>query len=254
MIQDLHAHTYYSFCGEDTPEAIVEAAIAAGIDTFGITDHNHGIGHACTAVFYEQNALPPNAPPPDYGRTLRRYYDHINLIREKYANRIRVLRGIEVCTLGGEGYYGHPLPDTADISYFDYCLIENLDDPRSVTGGDLFAYAKRCGCPWVGVAHTDLLAHIRRLGADPHDYLSRMAEQHIFWEMNISYDAIHHYREHSYMLEFFKNSDWQDAVRRAGVRVSIGFDGHRVGDYRPDRVLHFNRALTEMGIKKPFEV
>ena len=40
MIQDLHAHTYYSFCGQDTPEAIVEAAIAGGLDLFGITDHN----------------------------------------------------------------------------------------------------------------------------------------------------------------------------------------------------------------------
>ena len=27
MIQDLHSHTYYSFCGKDSPSAIVEAAI-----------------------------------------------------------------------------------------------------------------------------------------------------------------------------------------------------------------------------------
>lgn len=44
MIQDLHAHTYYSFCGKDAPETIVEAAIAGGIRLFGITDHNYGIG------------------------------------------------------------------------------------------------------------------------------------------------------------------------------------------------------------------
>ena len=35
MLQDLHSHTYYSFCGKDTPETIVEAAIAGGLDTFG---------------------------------------------------------------------------------------------------------------------------------------------------------------------------------------------------------------------------
>ena len=46
MIQDLHSHTYYSFCGKDTPEAIVEAAIAGGIEVFGISDHNYGIGYA----------------------------------------------------------------------------------------------------------------------------------------------------------------------------------------------------------------
>lgn len=253
MIQDLHSHTYYSFCGEDTPESIVEAAIAGGIDTFGISDHNHGIGHARVNVFFEQNAVSPDVHPFDYGRTLRRYYDHINLIREKYADRIRVLRGIEVCTLGGEGCYGHPLPDTADISFFDYCLLENLDDPRSVTGGDLFAYAHRCGCPWVGVAHTDLFGHIAHRGEDPYDYFARMAEQNIFWEMNVSYDSIHRYREHPYMLDFFSDPTKQEIVRRAGVRVSIGFDGHRVGDYLPDRVADYNRRLTEMGIKKPFE-
>ena len=38
MIQDLHSHTYYSFCGADTPEAVVEAAIQGGIEMIGITD------------------------------------------------------------------------------------------------------------------------------------------------------------------------------------------------------------------------
>ncbi len=254
MIQDLHSHTYYSFCGEDTPEAIVEAAIAGGIDTFGITDHNHGIGHARWATFMYLNAIPAEEQPPhDYERALRRYYDHVNLIKDKYAGRIRVLRGIEVCTMGGEGYYRHALPASADISYFDYCLLENLDHPASVTGGDLFAYARRCGCPWVGIAHTDLFAHIARLGADPYDYFSRMAEQNIFWEMNVSYDSIHHYREHPYMLEFFRNPAQQSIVRRAGVRVSIGFDGHRVGDYRPDRVADYSSRLSSLGIRMPFE-
>ena len=27
MIQDLHAHTYYSFCSQDTPERVIETAI-----------------------------------------------------------------------------------------------------------------------------------------------------------------------------------------------------------------------------------
>ena len=27
MIQDLHAHTYYSFCSDDTPERVIETAI-----------------------------------------------------------------------------------------------------------------------------------------------------------------------------------------------------------------------------------
>ena len=35
MIQDLHSHTYYSFCGKDNPEEIVKAAIEGGIELFG---------------------------------------------------------------------------------------------------------------------------------------------------------------------------------------------------------------------------
>ena len=80
-----------------------------------------------------------------------------------------------------------------------------------------------------------------------------MAEANIFWEMNVSYDAVHGYRQHAYMLEFFENPELQEIVRRSGVRVSVGFDGHHVEDYLPDRVADYCRRLTEMGIKMPFE-
>lgn len=250
MLQDLHSHTYYSFCGKDTPEAIVEAAIAGGLALFGITDHNYGIGYSRFDVF--TNPVAPSLSQ-DYGRTLRRYYDHINLIREKYAGQITVLRGIELCTLSDGTHDRYCLPEHADISYFDYCLIENLDSPSSITGGDLFAYARRCACPVVGVAHTDLFAHIARLGQDPYDYFRRMAEQNIFWEMNVSYDSIHHYREHAYMLDFFADPAKQELVRRSGVRVSVGFDGHKVEDYLPERVSDYCRRLEAMGIRMPFE-
>ncbi|MBQ5724617.1 MAG: hypothetical protein IIV80_00535, partial [Clostridia bacterium] len=143
--------------------------------------------------------------------------------------------------------------DGVDISFFDYCLIENLDHEQSITGGDLFAYAKRCGTPMVGVAHTDLFAHIARLGERPRDYFRRMAEANIFWEMNVSYDSTHGYREHAYMLDFFADEDKQAIVREAGVRVSVGFDGHRVGDYLPGRVADYCRKLTAAGILMPFE-
>ena len=249
MLQDLHSHTYYSFCGKDTPEAIVEAAIAGGLDTFGITDHNYGVGYARHSVFCATATMGLD----NYERTLRRYYDHINLVKEKYADRIRVLRGIEICTLKSEQHPNFSLPEGADISYFDYCLIENVDARTSMTGGDLFAFAKRCGTPVVGVAHTDLFAHARSLGIHPLDYFSRMAEEHIFWEMNVSYDSIHGYREHRYFLEFFESPEQQEIIRRSGVRVSVGFDGHRVEDYLPERVTGYCRRLTELGIKMPFE-
>ena len=245
MIQDLHSHTYYSFCGKDRPEEIVEAAIAGGVELFGITDHNYGIGHGRYDVFQSQ----AEDLAKDYGRNLIRYYDHINLIKEKYAGQIQILRGIEICSLN-QGRLS--LPEGEDISFYDYCLLENLDSDLSVTGGDLFTYAKRLGCP-VGIAHTDLFTFIEKKGWDPEEYFARMAKENIFWEMNVSYDSIHNYREHYYMLEFFRNRRQQEIVRNSGVKLSIGFDGHRVEDYLPERVAKYNQKIADMGIKKAFE-
>lgn len=246
MIQDLHSHTYYSFCGKDKPETIVEAAIAGGIELFGITDHNYGITNARKDVYkYADESLSNTA-----GRTLMRYLDHIRLIRDKYADRIRVLCGIEVATSTVKPRL--TLPDDADISAFDYCLLEHLDEPCSVVGGDLFAFAERAGCP-VGIAHTDLFGFLAARGKDVYAYFRRMAERGIFWEMNASYDSIHKWREHEYMLHFFENTEQQAIVRESGLRLSVGFDGHRVEDYLPARVADYCRRITDMGIKLAFE-
>ena len=34
MIHDLHSHTYYSACGRDKPEVIIQAAIDGGIEAW----------------------------------------------------------------------------------------------------------------------------------------------------------------------------------------------------------------------------
>ncbi|MBQ8409599.1 MAG: PHP domain-containing protein [Clostridia bacterium] len=249
MIQDLHSHTYYSFCGQDVPEAVVEAAMAGGVQLLGITDHCHGVG------FCRKDArrAPEDIIPNVYGEyTLRRYFDHINLIREKYADRIRILRGIEIATVTEPKKYA--LPEGEDISFFDYCLIEHLDQPeKSIARGDLFAFAQRCGCPTVGVAHTDLFAFIKTLGEDPSAYFRRMAERNIFWELNVNRDSTHHYREHAYVKRFFESEEQQDIVRRAGVRLSVGFDGHKAEEYDACRVVDACRRLTDLEIKMAFE-
>lgn len=245
MIQDLHSHTYYSFCGGDRPEAVVEKAIEGGIELLGICDHNYGIGFGRHDFFVSRAEDIAN----NYGRNLARYFDHINLIKEKYADKIRILRGIELATVTSGRY---PLPEKEDISYFDYCLIEHVDRPDSCTGGDLFTYAKRFSCP-VGVAHTDLFAHAARLGIAPIDYFSQMAEDNIFWEMNVNLDSVHKMHEHGYMLRFFEDEEEQDIIRRAGVRVSIGFDGHKCAEYKAERIKDYCRRLEALGIKKPFE-
>jgi histidinol phosphatase-like PHP family hydrolase len=248
MLQDLHTHTYYSFCGKDSPETLIKAAIAGGIEVFGFTDHAHGVGFGHIGAY----KAPTEIVPIQYkNAALQKYLDHLTLLRDKYADRIKILRGIEVST---ESLREKTiLPDDVDLSCFDYCLIEHLDSPTSVTGGDLFSYAKRCGSPLVGVAHTDLFGFIKSRGKDPYAYFCEMAKQNIFWEMNVSYDSIHKYEEHGYMLRFFEDPEQQAIVRESGVLVSIGFDGHRVEDYLPKRVKDYCNKLSEMKIKMPFE-
>ncbi len=246
MIQDLHSHSYYSFCGKDSPETMVETAINGGIELFGITDHNYGIGCGRTDVFHAQTV----EILQDYQRTLKRYFDHINLIKEKYTPQIQVLRGIEVSVLNRGRY---PLPLQTDLSYFDYCLVEHLDHPEgNMIDSDLFSFAKNAGCP-VGVAHTDMFAFIDSLGLDSLAYFTKMAEAGIFWEMNVNLDTIHKGHVHDYMLRFFHSTTQQEIIRKSGVRLSVGFDGHRIEDYKPERIKNYCNQITEMGIKLAFE-
>jgi hypothetical protein len=55
------------------------------------------------------------------------------------------------------------------------------------------------------------------------------------------------------MLHFFEDPHQQEILRRSGVRVSVGFDGHRVEDYLPERVKGYCEKIQKMGIKLIFE-
>ena len=246
MIQDLHSHTYYSFCSQDKPEKMVETVIAGGIQQLGICDHNYGVGCARTEFCWGKGTnLDAN-----YEKTLTRYYDHMCNIRDKYAKKIKILCGIEICTLKGKDSYA--LPNNTDVSFFDFALIENLDHPMSTTNGDIFSFAKRCGCP-VGIAHTDMFAFVEKLGEDPYRYFKRLAEAGIFWEMNVNYDSVHQFRSHDYVTEFFKNKQQQDVVKKSGVKLSVGFDGHAAAEYKPARVKTACKLIQDMGIRLVFE-
>lgn len=244
MIQDLHSHTYYSFDSNDTAETVVEAAIAGGIDLLGICDHNYGIAkQRSTTVFNDVERR-----IKDYQRSLNIYLDHIRLVTGHYRDKIRILYGIEIATVDRANW---TLPDHIDLSGFDYCLIENIGAEDTLVK-DLFSFAKRCGTALTGVAHTDLFSYLARTKQDPLDYFTKMAENHIFWELNVNYDSTHHYRRHQYVLDFFHSEYQQNIIRDSGVKLSIGFDGHRVEDYRPDIVEHYCRAAEELNLPLVF--
>ncbi len=210
-------------CGKDEPNDVIFAAKSGGIELLGFSDHNYGIADR-----------------------KREYYSFFSKFKEQYRDEIKILCGIELATV--EGLW---LGDDEDISFFDYCLIEHIDRPDSIVGNDFVNYAKRTGCPMVGIAHTDLFSFAERLGEKTYDFFCRLSENNIFWEMNVNYDSIHGYREHEYVKRFCESEEQQDIVRKSGVRVSVGFDGHNVKDYRPERVHDMCKFLESHNISMP---
>ncbi len=224
MIIDLHAHSSYSNCGRDDMQALVEEMIANGVQVLGITDHNYGI---C-----DRRA---------------EYVAKIRELKKRYEGKIELLCGIEICTLKTHGYRSAP-----DGS-FDYCLIENLTSPDSVMEGDIVSFVRNYGCK-VGIAHTDLFGFIENTGKNAGEYLKSLADNNIFWELNVNYDSIHGYRQHEYVQRFFESKYQQDAVKEAGLRLSIGFDGHRMEDYLVDRVKTANEFLEKNNILNAYSL
>ena len=230
MIHDLHSHTYYSFCGRDDPHAVCEAAIRGGIELLGISDHNYGIGHA----------------------RYKAYLSELHALREEYRGRLKILVGIEICTLPCPITPPSPdwlLPEGEDLSDFDYCLIEHLDLPDSYLGADLFSLTDRLSTR-AGIAHTDLFGFCQARGWDPLRYLSSLAERDIFWEMNVNYDSIHHHRLHPYVIRFLEDEAQQAIVRQSGIALSVGFDSHRAEEYDAERVKRMHAFLEEHGIRR----
>lgn len=154
MIQDLHSHTYYSYCGKDSPEAVIKNAITNGLDLVGISDHYYGIVMNKPGIVYESDELKVNL----HNNALKRYYEHIKSLADKYKDYIEVWCGVEITTLD-QGYT--LLPDGVEISFFDYCLIENFQLPET-TVDNVLDFVSRCGCKNTGFAHVDLPAYIAK--------------------------------------------------------------------------------------------
>lgn len=217
---DIHSHTYYSRCGRDKLHDLVNTVIKNGISTFGITDHIQCL----------------NGKMDEYEQEIRS-------VAEEYKDKIKIHCGVEIATLhnsysipfvsyGGNSYSMNS-PD--ELKRFDYCLIEHITSPDSVVKGNLIEFCENTGI-LCGIAHTDLFEYCDMYGYDYYEYFKKLAENNIFWEMNVSYDSIHGYREHKYVFDFINDKEKIDIVKKSGLRLSIGFDSHRHEDYDGFRV------------------
>lgn len=221
---DLHSHTNISRCGRDEPDVLIEKAISQGIDILGICDHSYGVGSEKKEYFALQTALV-----------------------EKYAGRIRILRGIEIPTVSAR----YDIDDPAEIDRFDYSLIEHIDLEDSVAKDDLWGFLNQFHTRR-GIAHTDLFGYCRARGINPREFFARLKAEDIFWEMNVSFDSTHGYREHGYVAEFFASKEQQQIVLESGAALSVGFDSHIAADYAGERVADACDFLISRGFRLAF--
>ena len=80
--------------------------------------------------------------------------------------------------------------------------MENLQDDTCEMKGDILTYTSGYKCR-VGIAHTDLFGFMSAHGLNHDEYLKKLADRGIFWELNVNYDSIHRYNEHEYVKTFF---------------------------------------------------
>lgn len=210
---DLHNHTSFSYDGSNTPEEIIENAIANGVEAVGITDHQFSIGSG-----------------------LKKYIEKINSCKEKYAGKIEVLLGLEIGT--------RPKPDDFLVSYsksLDYCLFESVDSLTAMDFYEFLEWTRLFRCP-VGLAHTDIFALAERYGID---IFKIMKEYKLFWEINTS-------GNYSYYYDFITNKEKRDKVKESGIILSVGSDTHWIGDYSVHKLKSVHEIIEKMENKKIF--
>ena len=209
---DLHNHTVFSYDGSNTPDEIIENAIAHSIDVIGITDHQFSIGER-----------------------LGEYFEYIQHCKIKYGGKIRVLCGLEIVT--------RPKPQdmsAAAVSQFDYVLFESLDDHRAMDFFEFLEWQKMFKCK-KGLAHTDIFALWERYGLN---ILEELKKNDIFWELNTS-------GNYNYYYDFLTNEKKQKAVKESGITMSIGSDTHWVEEYRFRQIRQANELLKRLGNPLP---
>ena len=135
VLRDLHTHT--TFCdGKNTPEEMVQAAIARGMTTLGFSGHGYAPydGDACIKE-----------------SEMQLYYDTITQLKAKYAGEIEILCGIEKDYFSPD--YSQPFDYVIGSVHYvmvngEYVSIDSSADNfkagcEKYFGGDYYAFAEK---------------------------------------------------------------------------------------------------------------
>lgn len=211
-VVDLHNHTKFSYDGSNTPEEIIENAIRAGVNVIGITDHQFTIGN-----------------------NLSFYYEYIQHCKIKYADKIKVLCGLEIGTRPAPP---ESLPSATE--QFDYVLFECLDDSRAMDFYEFIEWRRLFKCK-AGLAHTDIFRLGEMYGLD---IIKVLRDNDIFWELNIS-------GNYTYYYDFLTNEKKQQIIKDSKIPVSVGSDTHYIAEYRKKQIRRANELLQKLNIPLP---
>ena len=104
ILADYHTHTIYSH-GKGTIEDNVKVAISKGIETLGISDHSYG--HLTYGVKRDD---------------IFKMREEIDILNEKYKNKIKILLGVESNILDDKGNidYDDKIGDVLDYVMAGY--------------------------------------------------------------------------------------------------------------------------------------
>jgi len=133
----------------------------------------------------------------------------------------------------------------ADLKFFDYCLYEYFSPQLSLI--EMTEIRQKYECPF-GLAHFDIFAAGEREGVNA---VRLLAENNIFWELNVNHDRAHNYRILEYVRCFMESPALVKNVKDCALRVSVGYDTHILADYEADRVISTCEFLKNNKILTP---
>ncbi|MDR1217422.1 MAG: histidinol-phosphatase HisJ family protein [Oscillospiraceae bacterium] len=136
---NLHAHTTYAD-GANTCEEMVRAAIAAGFESFGISEHSH-VSPEVEAETDLTNLTPESAP---------RFLEEMRGLKAKYAGEITLFTGVEQDACGdmATDAFDYVIGSTHFVHKGgEYRFVDDGPDGQRATadrlfGGDFYAFAE----------------------------------------------------------------------------------------------------------------
>ncbi len=160
--QNLHCHTTFDD-GADTPEAMVNAAISAGLTSIGISAHS--------PILSETWCISEDGEPA-FKAELRR-------LMEKYRGQIEVYCGLEYDSRSAQRFEGYDYVIASVHALLGTTIDNTLEEARQVIEHYVSADAAACAyyeqcAQFAGIAQADIIGHF--------DLLTKFDEQHRLYD------------------------------------------------------------------------